>query len=71
MMNMDSKYDNMHTNGIFCALIYTNNHVTTRISFILSLSQKASDICKDTIVECVNSPIKKIYTQLIKVEFKF
>ena len=37
MMNMRSKYDNMHMNGMLNALICINNHVNTIISFMLSV----------------------------------
>ena len=36
MIDMHSKYDNMHKNGMFYALIYINNHVINSINFILS-----------------------------------
>ena len=36
MINMHSKYDTMHRNGIFYALIFINNHVITSISCMLS-----------------------------------
>ena len=32
MMNMHSKYDNMHRNGMFYAFIDINNHVIVSIS---------------------------------------
>ena len=35
-MNMHSKYDNVHKNGMFYALIWINNHVIIIINFILS-----------------------------------
>ena len=37
MINMYSKYDNMHMNVMFYALIYINNHIITSISYMLSL----------------------------------
>ena len=50
MKDMYSKYDNMHKNGIFYALIYINNHVITSIIFMLSATndgkvpRRSSDI---------------------------
>ena len=38
MMNMYSKYDNMHKNGLNYALKCTNNHVVTIINFMLSVA---------------------------------
>ena len=38
MIEMDSKYDNMHTNGIFNALNCINNHVNSYINFMLSFA---------------------------------
>ena len=35
MIDMHSKYDNMHTNGIFNVLIYINNHVNSCINYML------------------------------------
>ena len=35
MINMHSKYDNIHENGMYYALIYINNHVFTSISYML------------------------------------
>ena len=32
------KYDNMHTNGTFNALIYINNHVNSCINCMLSIA---------------------------------
>ena len=42
MIDIHSKYDNMHKNGMFYALIYINNHIITFINFIL-LERKGSD----------------------------
>ena len=39
MIDMQLKYDNMHTNGIFNALICVNNHVNSCINCILSGGQ--------------------------------
>ena len=36
-MNMHSKYDKMHKNGMIYALKYTYNHVISSISCMLSL----------------------------------
>ena len=36
MIDMHLKYDNMHKNEKFYALIYINNHVITSINFMLS-----------------------------------
>ena len=36
MMNMHSKYDNMHKNGMIYVLKSTNNHVISSISCMLS-----------------------------------
>ena len=41
MIDMHSKYDNMHTNEIFNALNYNNNHV---------ISYKKLHIINDTII---------------------
>ena len=38
MINIHSKYDNMHRNEIFYALIYINNHVITSITCTLSIA---------------------------------
>ena len=35
-MDMHLKYDNMHENGMFYALICINNHVSICINFMLS-----------------------------------
>ena len=35
---MQSKYDNLHINGMFYALICINHHVNTSISCMLSLA---------------------------------
>ena len=35
-MNMHSKYDNMHRNGMFYVLIFIDNHVIKSISCVLS-----------------------------------
>ena len=49
MMNMHSKYDNMHRNGMFYALLYINNHENTSISCMLSLvnlqTSSLEDVC--------------------------
>ena len=37
MIEMNSKYDNMHTNRIFNALNFINNRVNSCINFMLSL----------------------------------
>ena len=37
MMEMHSKYDNMHENRIFNALNYINNHLNSCINCMLSL----------------------------------
>ena len=34
MIDMHSKYDNMHTNGIFNALNYINNHINCMLSVL-------------------------------------
>ena len=36
MIDMHSKYDKMHTNGIFNSLICINNHVNSYINYMLS-----------------------------------
>ena len=36
IIDMHSKYDNMHKNIIFYALVCINNHVITGISYMLS-----------------------------------
>ena len=36
MIDMHSKYDNMHNNGIFYALICINNHIIKCINYMLS-----------------------------------
>ena len=46
MIDIDSKYDNMHKNGIFYALIYINNNIISCIIFMLS---KCTLILKGTI----------------------
>ena len=38
MIDMHSKYDNMHTNGIFNALISINNHVNLCINYMLCIT---------------------------------
>ena len=38
MIDMHLNYDNMHTNGIFNALIYINNHVNSCINCMLYTS---------------------------------
>ena len=38
MIDMHSKYDNMHSKGIFNALVCINNHVNSCINFMLSSS---------------------------------
>ena len=38
MIEMHSKYDNMHTDRIFNALNFINNHVNSSINCMLSLS---------------------------------
>ena len=45
MIRMHSKYDNMHMNGIFYALICINNHVITSISYMLLHTQCLLDAC--------------------------
>ena len=37
MIDMYSKYDNMHTNGMFYALICINNHIIEFINCMLSV----------------------------------
>ena len=37
MIDMHSKYDNMHMNGMSYALIYINNHIITCINCMLSV----------------------------------
>ena len=39
MIEMHSKYDNMHINGMFYALFCINNHVLSCLDFISSLHQ--------------------------------
>ena len=34
MINMHSKYDNMHENGMFNAIIYINNHLIKSIGYL-------------------------------------
>ena len=36
MIKIHSKYDNMHRNGMFCVLIFINNHIITSINFMSS-----------------------------------
>ena len=36
MIDMLSKYDNMHKNWIFYALIFINNHIITYLNWMLS-----------------------------------
>ena len=38
MIDMHSKYDNMHKNGMFYALICINNHIIACVNFMLSMS---------------------------------
>ena len=38
MIEMHSKYDNMHTNGMFYALFCINNHVLSCYDCMLSIS---------------------------------
>ena len=38
MIDIHSKYDNMHKNGIFYALIYFNDHVKSCINFMLLIN---------------------------------
>ena len=40
MINMHSKYDNMHKNGMYYALNFTKNYVLTSINYILSFTSK-------------------------------
>ena len=49
MMNMNLKYDNMHRNGIFYALICIINYVITSISCMLSSTQ---DNCVSNLIPC-------------------
>ena len=42
MIDIHSKYDNMHKNRMFYALIYINNHIITFINSML-LERKGSD----------------------------
>ena len=35
MIDMHSKYDNIHKNGIFSASIFINNHVIIDINYML------------------------------------
>ena len=37
MIDMHSKYNNMHTSGIFNTLICINNHVNSCINYMLSV----------------------------------
>ena len=37
MIDMRSKYDNMHKNGIFYALICINNHIVACVNYVLSI----------------------------------
>ena len=37
MMDMHSKYDNMHKNGMFYASIRINNQIITYINYMLSI----------------------------------
>ena len=43
MIDMHSKYDNMHTNEIFNAIISINNHVNSCINCMLLVSTTAYD----------------------------
>ena len=40
MIDMHSKYDNMHTNGMFYALICINNHIIACVNCMLSVQMK-------------------------------
>ena len=40
MIDMHSKYDNMHKNGMFCALICINNLIIACINYMLSRHQR-------------------------------
>ena len=41
MIEMHSKYNNMHQNGMFYALIYINNHIIACINCVLSTTSQA------------------------------
>ena len=39
MIDMDSKYDNMHKSGMFYALICIDNHIIICMNYMLSISK--------------------------------
>ena len=40
MIDMHSKYDDMHKNGLFCALMCINNLIIACINYMLSRHQR-------------------------------
>ena len=44
IIDMHAKYDNIHENGMFNALICINNHIITSINFMLSILQSINCI---------------------------
>ena len=44
MIEMHSKYDNMHINGMFYALFCINNHVLSCYDCMLSLRQEMTGV---------------------------
>ena len=60
MIEMHSKYDNMHQNGMFYALICINNHIIACINCVLSMHSKYDNMHRNEIfyaLICINNHV--------------
>ena len=64
MIDMYSKYDNIHENGIFSALLCINNHITTCRNFMLSMMERIDAVVHCTLIRVKN---KTKLTNFIKL----
>ena len=55
MIYMQSKYDKMHKNGIFYALTWINNHIISRVNFMLSIVPPLGENVKFIDTSFINS----------------
>ena len=72
IIDINSKYDNMHTNGMVYALIYINNHVNSCINYMLSVCifNFSSYFFTSHMIEPLNHTVSEIYCSLLS-DFAF
>ena len=55
MLNMHSKHDNMHKNGIFYALIFINKHIISCVNSMLSANTSNNPLSQYLLEHCRHS----------------